>query len=159
MNFFEYTKILSEHESLCSRSVTESERIMSTPNDRSFDKLFHGRFICSQSFCRKSAEMNLPKKFFLYFVVDPTHYLLDYGYFETEILSRNICCPFHISPLTVKFRFISGYTVLETRNLRYFRQKNNNEFEVIFRKTYAVSIRCDFITTMHLTCCTINRNM
>ena len=56
-----------------------------------FEKLFHGRFIYSQSFCKKSAERKSPKKYFSYFIFDdwpgiwtqafaskkPTHYILD----------------------------------------------------------------------------------
>ena len=34
-----------------------------------FEKLFHGRFIYSQSFCQKSAERKSPKKYFSYFVL------------------------------------------------------------------------------------------
>ena len=34
-----------------------------------FEKLFHGSFIYSQSFCQKSAERKSPKKYFLYFVL------------------------------------------------------------------------------------------
>ena len=43
--------------------------LKSTPNDRFFEKLFHGHFIYSQSFCQKSAEGKSPKKYFLYFVL------------------------------------------------------------------------------------------
>ena len=35
-----------------------------------FEKLFHGRFIYSQSFCQKSAERKLPKKYFSYLIFD-----------------------------------------------------------------------------------------
>ena len=36
-----------------------------------FEKLLHGSFIYSQSFCKKSAERKSPKKyFFLYFIFD-----------------------------------------------------------------------------------------
>ena len=34
-----------------------------------FEKLFHGNFIYSQSFCQKSAERKSPKKYFLYFIL------------------------------------------------------------------------------------------
>ena len=33
-----------------------------------FEKLFHGNFIYSQSFCQKSAERKLPKKYFSYLI-------------------------------------------------------------------------------------------
>ena len=42
--------------------------LMSTPNDRLFQKLFMAIFIYSQSFDQKSAEKKSPKKYFLYFV-------------------------------------------------------------------------------------------
>ena len=35
-----------------------------------FEKLFHGRFIYSQSFSQKSAERKSPKKYFSYFIFD-----------------------------------------------------------------------------------------
>ena len=45
--------------------------LTSTPNNRFFKKLFHGRFICSQSFCQKSAQRKSPKKYFFFiFCVD-----------------------------------------------------------------------------------------
>ena len=61
-----------------------------------FEKLFHGRFVYSQSFCHKSAERKSPKKYFSYFIFDdwpgiqtqafasnePTHYILDHGVFQ-----------------------------------------------------------------------------
>ena len=61
-----------------------------------FEKLFHGRFIYSQSFCQKSAERKSPKKYISYFIFDdwpgirtqaltsnkPTHYRLDHGDFK-----------------------------------------------------------------------------
>ena len=34
-----------------------------------FLETFHGNFICSQSFCQKSAERKSSKKYFLYFVL------------------------------------------------------------------------------------------
>ena len=43
--------------------------LKSTLNGRCFEKLFHGRFIYSQSFCQKSAERKSPKKYFSYFVL------------------------------------------------------------------------------------------
>ena len=60
-----------------------------------FEKLFHGRFIYSQSFCLKCAERKSPRKYFLYFIFDvssgirtqafasnkPTYYILDHGDF------------------------------------------------------------------------------
>ena len=57
---------------------------MSTPNGRFFEKLFHGRFIYSQSFCPKSAEdtdltWDMNKGFTSN---KPKHYLLDYGDLE-----------------------------------------------------------------------------
>ena len=62
---------------------------------QTFEKLFHGRFIYSQSFCQKSAERKSPKKHFLYLISDdypvirtqafasnkPIHYILDHGDF------------------------------------------------------------------------------
>ena len=45
--------------------------LTSTPNDRFFEKLFHGSFIYSHSFCQKSAGRKSPKKyFFLNFIFD-----------------------------------------------------------------------------------------
>ena len=35
-----------------------------------FEKLFHGRFIYSPSFCQKSAERKSPKKYFSFFSFD-----------------------------------------------------------------------------------------
>ena len=35
---------------------------------QNFEKLFHGNFIYSQSFCQKSAEMKSPKKYFSYLI-------------------------------------------------------------------------------------------
>ena len=60
-----------------------------------FEKLFHGRFIYSQSFCQKSAERKSPKKYFSYLIFDdwpgirtqafasnkPTHNIIDHGDF------------------------------------------------------------------------------
>ena len=40
-----------------------------TPNDRFFEKLFMEILFTSQSFCQKSAERKLPKKYYLYFVL------------------------------------------------------------------------------------------
>ena len=34
-----------------------------------FEKLFHGWFIYSQSFCQKTAERKSPKKYFSYFII------------------------------------------------------------------------------------------
>ena len=45
-------------------SVTYS--VMSTPNDRFFEKFFHGSFIYSQIFCQTSAERKLPKKYIFF---------------------------------------------------------------------------------------------
>ena len=39
------------------------------PERQIFVKLFHGRFIYSQSFCHKSAERKSPKKYFSYFII------------------------------------------------------------------------------------------
>ena len=61
--------------------------------DRLFEKLFHGRFIYSKIFYRKSAERKSPKKYFSYFIFDdwpgiltqafaskkPTHHILEHG--------------------------------------------------------------------------------
>ena len=58
-----------------------------------FEKLFHGSFIYSQSFCQKSAERKSLKKYFSYLIFDdwpgiwtqpfssnkPTHYILIHG--------------------------------------------------------------------------------
>ena len=68
--------------------------LKSTPNDRLFGETFHGNFIYSASFCQKSAERKLPKKYFSFFHISfwcltwdmktgftsnkPTLYLLDY---------------------------------------------------------------------------------
>ena len=60
------------------------------------EKLFHGRFIYSQSFCQKSTERKSQKKYFSYFIFDdspgiriqafasnkPTHYILCHGDFR-----------------------------------------------------------------------------
>ena len=61
-----------------------------------FEKLFHCRFIYSQSFWQKSAERKSPKKYFSYFIFDdwsgirtqafvksnkPAHYILDHDDF------------------------------------------------------------------------------
>ena len=44
--------------------------LQSTPNDRFFEKLFHGNFLfASQSFCQKSTERKSPKKYFSYFIL------------------------------------------------------------------------------------------
>ena len=52
-------------------------RLTSNPNDRLYEKLFHGRYIYSQSFCQKSTERKPPMKyFFSYFVLMPE--LLDF---------------------------------------------------------------------------------
>ena len=50
----------------CSSDLTYS--LTSTPNDRFFEKLFHGRFIYSQSYCQKSAERKSPKKYCFFFI-------------------------------------------------------------------------------------------
>ena len=62
-----------------------------------FEKLSHGRFIYSQSFCQKSAESKSPKKYFSYFIFDdwfasnkPTHYILDHGDFRSLIIASKI---------------------------------------------------------------------
>ena len=61
-----------------------------------FEKLFHGRFICSQTFCQKSAERKSWKKYFTNFSFDdwpgiqtqalasnkPIHYILGHGNFQ-----------------------------------------------------------------------------
>ena len=51
-----------------------------------FEKLFHGNFFHSQSFCQKSAERKSPNKYFHIFALNsdptpnkPARYLLDYG--------------------------------------------------------------------------------
>ena len=42
--------------------------LMSTPNNRFLEKLFHGRFIYSQSFCQKSAGRKSPRKYFFFYI-------------------------------------------------------------------------------------------
>ena len=66
-----------------------------------FGETFHGNFICSQSFCQKSAERKSPKKYFLYFVLmfglglEPIYYLIDYSDLynnKYKILQRILKC-------------------------------------------------------------------
>ena len=68
-----------------------------------FEKLFHGRFIYSQSFCQKSTERKSPKKYFSYLIFDdwlgirvqafasnePTLCILDHGDFITHEIGWN----------------------------------------------------------------------
>ena len=82
--------------------------LTSTPSDRFFEKLFHCRFIYSQSFCQKSAERKSQKKYFVYEIFfflnififsfwsltldtktgstsnKATHHLLDHGNFKNQ---------------------------------------------------------------------------
>ena len=48
-----------------------------------FEKIFHGRFIYTQSFCQKSAERKSPKKYFSYFILD------DWPGIRTQVISSN----------------------------------------------------------------------
>ena len=64
--------------------------LTSTPNNKLFEELLHGSFICSQSSCQKSDERKCRTNVFFFFIfrfdANPgftsnksTHYLLDYG--------------------------------------------------------------------------------
>ena len=64
--------------------------LTSTPNNKFFEELLHGSFICSQSSCQKSDERKCRRNVFFFFIfrfdANPgftsnksTHYLLDYG--------------------------------------------------------------------------------
>ena len=73
-----------------------------------FEKLFHGRFIYSQSFCQKSAERKSAKKYYSYLIFDnwpgirtrafasnkPTHYILDQGDFIKSMIGFPQLCAF-----------------------------------------------------------------
>ena len=48
----------------------ETIGLKSTPNDRFFEKLFHGNFIYSQSFCQKSAARKIAEEILFVFCFD-----------------------------------------------------------------------------------------
>ena len=78
-----------------------------------FEKLFHGNFIYSQTFCQKSAERKSSKKYFSYFNFfddwpgirtqafasnKPTHYILDHG--DYHWLNSQFNSPKQLSQVT-----------------------------------------------------------